>query len=114
MGAFDVKEERQPFVIVPGRLPCTFHGVVRISITSIGAGVKQTAKIAAVPMATHCRRRSSGTCSSVVRGWRGPKNTIMATTRAAQTVQLNEKNASPMMLAAVTNVIMVDRGPTTA
>jgi hypothetical protein len=58
---------------------------------SMGAGVKQRMNMRAATTARISRERSSGTCSSKVRGWCLPNMTSMATISPVHTSQLDEK-----------------------
>ncbi len=80
----------------------------------IGAGVKQTIKIASAPAASICRPRPIGRSSSSVGGWCGPTRKIIPIISAVQMIHPDETNVRPIARAIVMNVISVERRPNTA
>ena len=71
---------------------------------SIGAGVKQSAKMIAATTARIIRVRSSGMSSSTVRGWRRPKVASMTIIRTVHTIQLADRNARAIATPIVVTV----------
>ena len=63
--------------------------------------------IASAKAASHRRARSSGTCSSIVRGCRGPMRTSMAAISTVHTIHDSEMNDSPTRHARVPKLTMV-------
>ena len=85
-------------------------------IGSSGAGVKQTTNIRSANTASHDRPRSIGSCSSRVRGCRGPKITSIAVVTTVQTTHDQETNTVSATRQPTVLIVMavLMRPPSTA